>query len=340
MTGPISDGDARAHPLRRRVRRRRHHGRRGPHRGGQRGRRADLRPQRRGDGRPGSRRAADPEDLREPHRHGLAKYVATGSGRVVDHPVEMPALRADGTEFPVELAIRRLPVPAPPEPPLFLGVLRDITERCAPRTSCASSPPSRRRCTGSRPSYARACRSRGRRRGHQEIGPAGRRDLKRHPLRQRRLGQRARRLERAGRQQCAGRLDVRIEDADTVAARIYRTKQPARLDSYEGHDSELANMLRELGFRCVGRRADLRRGRAVGRARWCRASSRSRSRAGVEHRIAALRRADRPGARQRRGARRARARRAPASSRRPTPRAGASSATCTTAPSSGSSRSR
>src|SRR3954452_25448360 len=61
-----------------------------------------------------------PDDLREPHRRGLAKYVATGAGRVVDHPVEMPALRADGTELPVELAIPRLPVPAPPDPPLVI----------------------------------------------------------------------------------------------------------------------------------------------------------------------------------------------------------------------------
>src|ERR1700750_671277 len=46
-----------------------------------------------------------PEDLREPHRRGLATYIETGDGRVVDHPIEMPALRSDGTEFPVELAI-------------------------------------------------------------------------------------------------------------------------------------------------------------------------------------------------------------------------------------------
>src|SRR5215468_7871202 len=44
-----------------------------------------------------------PERLREEHRRGLAHYVATGDGRVVDHPVLMPALRADGSEFPVEL---------------------------------------------------------------------------------------------------------------------------------------------------------------------------------------------------------------------------------------------
>src|SRR3954452_11686418 len=51
-----------------------------------------------------------PPALRESHRRGLAQYVSGGEGRVVDHPVEMPAIRADGTEFPVELAVRRLPV--------------------------------------------------------------------------------------------------------------------------------------------------------------------------------------------------------------------------------------
>ena len=41
---------------------------------------------------------------------------------------------------------------------------------------------------------------------------------------------------------------VRLDDADTTAARIYRTGQPARVDSYEGQAGELASMLREMGF--------------------------------------------------------------------------------------------
>ena len=40
-----------------------------------------------------------PPHLREPHRRGLERYVATGTGRMVGHPVELPAMRADGSEF-------------------------------------------------------------------------------------------------------------------------------------------------------------------------------------------------------------------------------------------------
>jgi PAS domain S-box-containing protein len=67
-----------------------------------------------------------PERLRESHRAGLARYLATRSGPVVNQHVELPALRANGEEFPVEIAI--VPVEES-EPPLFAGFLRDITER-------------------------------------------------------------------------------------------------------------------------------------------------------------------------------------------------------------------
>jgi PAS domain S-box-containing protein len=67
-----------------------------------------------------------PPVLRERHRRGMKRYLATGQGVVVGKRVEMTALRADGTEFPVELAITRIPGDGPPS---FTGYLRDITER-------------------------------------------------------------------------------------------------------------------------------------------------------------------------------------------------------------------
>ncbi len=67
-----------------------------------------------------------PERLRTAHRQGLERYLATGVGTVVNRRVELPALRADGVEFPVELAI--IPV-VDADPPLFIGFLRDLTER-------------------------------------------------------------------------------------------------------------------------------------------------------------------------------------------------------------------
>ncbi len=67
-----------------------------------------------------------PSSLREQHRTGLSRYVATGESRVLDRRIEMTALCADGREIPVELAITRVPLEGPPS---FTGYLRDITER-------------------------------------------------------------------------------------------------------------------------------------------------------------------------------------------------------------------
>ena len=67
-----------------------------------------------------------PPELRERHCEGLRRFVATGESRVLGRRLEMPALRADGSRFQVELAIVRVPGS---EPPLFTGTLRDITAR-------------------------------------------------------------------------------------------------------------------------------------------------------------------------------------------------------------------
>src|SRR6202167_430816 len=67
-----------------------------------------------------------PASLREKHRQGFARYLATGEARVLGKRIEMTAVRSDGSEFPVELAIARIPLEGPPS---FTGYLRDITER-------------------------------------------------------------------------------------------------------------------------------------------------------------------------------------------------------------------
>ncbi len=67
-----------------------------------------------------------PASLRERHRQGLARYLTTGEGPVLGTRLELTALRADGSEFPVELAIARIGVSGPA---MFTGYLRDITER-------------------------------------------------------------------------------------------------------------------------------------------------------------------------------------------------------------------
>src|SRR5260221_14548382 len=67
-----------------------------------------------------------PPSQRDQHRHGLEKYLASGVGPVLGKRIEMMGMRADGTEFPVELSITRI---NDEDPPVFTGFLRDITGR-------------------------------------------------------------------------------------------------------------------------------------------------------------------------------------------------------------------
>jgi PAS domain S-box-containing protein len=66
-----------------------------------------------------------PPRFRQAHLDGLRRYLSTGESLVIGRRVEFPALRADGTEFPVELAVVRV---ADAGPPLFIGYVRDMTE--------------------------------------------------------------------------------------------------------------------------------------------------------------------------------------------------------------------
>ena len=67
-----------------------------------------------------------PMDLRQRHRSGIARYIATGRSTILGHRVELRALTAAGAEIPVEVAINRIDVPGPPS---FIGYVRDISDR-------------------------------------------------------------------------------------------------------------------------------------------------------------------------------------------------------------------
>lgn len=67
-----------------------------------------------------------PERYRERHQFGLRRYLAGGPGPVLKQRLEVTAMRADGSEFPAELAIG---VDDSPSGKVFIGYLRDITER-------------------------------------------------------------------------------------------------------------------------------------------------------------------------------------------------------------------
>ena len=77
-----------------------------------------------------------PPSLRAAHLKGLARYLASGAGRMIGQRVETTAMRADGSEFPVELAITRIQVEGPP---MFTGHIRDISARKATEEALRAS---------------------------------------------------------------------------------------------------------------------------------------------------------------------------------------------------------
>ena len=75
-----------------------------------------------------------PERFREAHRRGLAHFLATREGPVLGRRLELPAIRRDGTEFPVELSINPLPLEGEA---MFVGFIRDISQRKASEAELA-----------------------------------------------------------------------------------------------------------------------------------------------------------------------------------------------------------
>jgi diguanylate cyclase (GGDEF)-like protein/PAS domain S-box-containing protein len=66
-----------------------------------------------------------PPHLRSAHRGGLAR-AARGRPRRLGERLALTAMRSDGSEFPAELTITRLPLPGRT---MFTGHIRDITDR-------------------------------------------------------------------------------------------------------------------------------------------------------------------------------------------------------------------
>ena len=67
-----------------------------------------------------------PSRMREQHRRGLAHYLKTGEGPLLGKRIEIAALRRDGSEILVELAIAAYKIEGSP---VFTAYLRDMTER-------------------------------------------------------------------------------------------------------------------------------------------------------------------------------------------------------------------
>lgn len=72
-----------------------------------------------------------PEELRELHRAGLARYQETGTGNLVEggHQVELTALHKHGHTIPIELTLTKVPEQSPEGDHFALAIIRDISER-------------------------------------------------------------------------------------------------------------------------------------------------------------------------------------------------------------------
>lgn len=67
-----------------------------------------------------------PEPLREAHRNGLARYLATGKKHIPWSGIQLPGRRKDGTEVPLEIAFGTYHAGSDIQ---FAGFVRDISER-------------------------------------------------------------------------------------------------------------------------------------------------------------------------------------------------------------------
>ena len=65
-----------------------------------------------------------PQHLRQRHATGFTRYLTTGEAHVLGRRIEIEGLRADGTVFPLELAITEVRLPGRR---LFTAYLRDLT---------------------------------------------------------------------------------------------------------------------------------------------------------------------------------------------------------------------
>jgi PAS domain S-box-containing protein len=65
-----------------------------------------------------------PPSLRPRHKAAFLRFVETGEGRLFGRRLELTGMRADGSEFPVELALSRVEG----EPPMICGSIRDLSE--------------------------------------------------------------------------------------------------------------------------------------------------------------------------------------------------------------------
>ena len=195
-----------------------------------------------------------PPSLRDAHCTGFARHLETGEPRILGRRIELTGIRRGGSEFPIELTVTRIDADGVPS---FTAYLRDITERLAAEAqlraahsrleSIAAEQTALRQVAtlvaeGAKPSevFDAVCEQTGLLFGATRVNLAH-------------FTPDAYNLTMAG----WSLRDTHIPagtrlplDGETVHRIVRRTGRPARIETYEGVDGELAALLRSLGIRC------------------------------------------------------------------------------------------
>ncbi len=69
-----------------------------------------------------------PEPHRSSHDEYIKRYARTGENTLLGRPLELHAVRRDGTEFPIEMCMSRAETNRP-EGPQFVAIIRDVSDR-------------------------------------------------------------------------------------------------------------------------------------------------------------------------------------------------------------------
>ena len=190
-----------------------------------------------------------PPELREAHRHGLERFLASGRERIFGRRLELTGMRADGSRIPVELTVTR---PRLDGPPLFTGYLRDITDRRRAEDEL-------RGLVQEQAALRRVATLVAREPAPQRVFSAVTEEVGRV------LGAHTANMIRyddgpwatvVGEWSAEGVPSVEVGstiplDGETASALVWRTGRPARVDSYDSLSGDLAARLRGLGFRCA-----------------------------------------------------------------------------------------
>jgi PAS domain S-box-containing protein len=194
-----------------------------------------------------------PPSLRDAHRAGLARHLATGEERVLGRRIELTAMRSDGTEFPVELTVTRIDLSGAP---VFTGYVRDITERrkadheldtARNRLEAIANEQGALRRVATlvakgatqREVFDAVCEETGRLLGATNVNLAH-------------FTEDGYNLTAAGWSLRANHVPTGTRlplDGETINLIVRRTRAPTRVETYEGVEGELAALLRRLGIR-------------------------------------------------------------------------------------------